>query len=290
MLIGCSNLGLLNIPGTLPRLANLVSENPSQIIGWLLQIGSLNYYSLSEICKSLFFIPYINRHGDIHPLLGVGWTLNMEMAFYLIFAFFLATCKAKAHLYSALTLIVLYFISGNKFFQECSVKLYSSTYMIHFVIGIAVYMIYKIIKQTEYIKYKTILSILCGILFIGFLIIQLYPNPPLLYSVPFISLTGPGILVLSSLLLELIGIRIQNKIVLLLGAASYSIYLTHTIVLEFLRPIGDILPFLSFRRTLSGFLISLLLMIIMGLLVHFYIEIPMLSYFRKHFKKSNYSH
>ncbi len=209
----------------------------------------------------------------------------MEMAFYLIFACCLAVCKNKAPWYSALIVIIIYFISANKLFKNSPIRLYSNSYMIHFVIGIAVYMAYTKIKSVDFKCYKTILSVFLGILVIGFFIMHLYPSPQLIYSLPFIFLIAPGILVLSSLFLEVLGIRIQNKIVLLLGAASYSLYLTHTIVLEFLRPIGDILPFLSFRSTLSGFLISILLMIIVGLLTHFYIEIPMLRLFRKQFLK-----
>ena len=280
LFIGFSNLGLLNILRTLPHIFNQSIENPLYLLGWMSQIVSFNYYSLSEIFKSLFFIPYINRHGDIHPLLGVGWTLNMEMAFYLIFAFCLGVFKSKAPWYSALMILIIWFICGNKLFHDSPVRLYSNTYMIHFVIGILVYMIYKKIKTIEFLYYKTILSAFFGILFIGFFIIQLYPSPPLIYSIPYIFLIAPGILVLSSLFLEVIGVRIQNKTVLLLGAASYSIYLTHTIVLEFLRPIGDIYPFLAFRSTLSGFLVSLFLMIFVGLLVHFFVEKPMLNYLR----------
>lgn len=38
-----------------------------------------------HIVKSYLFIPAMNRDGAIDPLLGVGWTLNFEMAFYLLF-------------------------------------------------------------------------------------------------------------------------------------------------------------------------------------------------------------
>lgn len=37
------------------------------------------------IAKSYAFIPELNKDGEIHPLLGVGWTLNFEMFFYLLF-------------------------------------------------------------------------------------------------------------------------------------------------------------------------------------------------------------
>jgi exopolysaccharide production protein ExoZ len=40
----------------------------------------------SEVLKSLFFIPYYSPDGMIFPIVAPGWTLDMEMYFYLIFA------------------------------------------------------------------------------------------------------------------------------------------------------------------------------------------------------------
>lgn len=37
------------------------------------------------IARSFLFIPDYNVDGEIRPLMGVGWTLNMEMFFYLLF-------------------------------------------------------------------------------------------------------------------------------------------------------------------------------------------------------------
>jgi exopolysaccharide production protein ExoZ len=36
--------------------------------------------------KSLMFFSYVNPRGDLGPLLGPGWTLNVEMFFYVAFA------------------------------------------------------------------------------------------------------------------------------------------------------------------------------------------------------------
>lgn len=45
--------------------------------------------SSTELFKSLFFIPYLNADGWIKPYFDLGWTLNYEMYFYLVFAAFL---------------------------------------------------------------------------------------------------------------------------------------------------------------------------------------------------------
>lgn len=35
---------------------------------------------------SYFFVPFMNYQGDVAPIYGVGWTLNFEMFFYVLFA------------------------------------------------------------------------------------------------------------------------------------------------------------------------------------------------------------
>ncbi|MFT4053516.1 MAG: acyltransferase [Novosphingobium sp.] len=40
----------------------------------------------TQLIKSFFFIPYLSESGKYRPILGVGWTLNFEMLFYVVFA------------------------------------------------------------------------------------------------------------------------------------------------------------------------------------------------------------
>ncbi len=43
-------------------------------------------FSLLDTSMSYLFLPTRNSDGNLFPLLGVGWTLNFEMLFYLLFA------------------------------------------------------------------------------------------------------------------------------------------------------------------------------------------------------------
>ena len=42
--------------------------------------------SVATFMQSLWFLPYRNAEGLMQPILGVGWTLNYEMLFYVLFA------------------------------------------------------------------------------------------------------------------------------------------------------------------------------------------------------------
>jgi peptidoglycan/LPS O-acetylase OafA/YrhL len=43
-------------------------------------------FDWTELLRSLLFIPYRGSDGAIHPVNGIGWTLNYEMLFYVLFA------------------------------------------------------------------------------------------------------------------------------------------------------------------------------------------------------------
>ncbi|PNG24742.1 acyltransferase family protein [Methylocella silvestris] len=49
-----------------------------------------------NLIKSLTFIPTFNENGDARPILPIGWTLNYEMFFYVIFALALFFGKGLA--------------------------------------------------------------------------------------------------------------------------------------------------------------------------------------------------
>ncbi|HEY4081702.1 MAG TPA: acyltransferase [Burkholderiaceae bacterium] len=51
--------------------------------------------SLDLVMGSYFFIPTPNAHGDLYPVLILGWTLNFEMLFYTIFAIGLRWPRAR---------------------------------------------------------------------------------------------------------------------------------------------------------------------------------------------------
>jgi exopolysaccharide production protein ExoZ len=62
----------------------------------------------ARIAKSLVFIPYVDGGGNMTPVLPIGWTLNYEMFFYLVFTvlLFLPSRVRTAALLGALALLV----------------------------------------------------------------------------------------------------------------------------------------------------------------------------------------
>ena len=102
-----SNLGLLNLSQTLPRLGALLANDWLGALRWVASGFNLTInYSIQEIVKTLFFIPYKDVNGDYHPILGVGWTLNLEVYFFIIFALTLLGKKAYAPIIIAVIITI----------------------------------------------------------------------------------------------------------------------------------------------------------------------------------------
>ena len=68
----------------------------------VLVAGSHGYHGdlLKALLTSLSFVPYptygVDGSGNVYPLYTLGWTLNYEMFFYVIFAIFIGLSQARA--------------------------------------------------------------------------------------------------------------------------------------------------------------------------------------------------
>lgn len=60
----------------------------------------------ADIVASLLFVPYVNGLGNAQPVFSLGWTLNYEMAFYLVFAAAIAAALSRR---TAVLVVALFF-------------------------------------------------------------------------------------------------------------------------------------------------------------------------------------
>jgi exopolysaccharide production protein ExoZ len=62
----------------------------------------------ATVAASLFFVPHINEYSaTVLPVLSVGWTLNLEMFFYVLFALALTVCgRMDAVIFSIVTVLL----------------------------------------------------------------------------------------------------------------------------------------------------------------------------------------
>ena len=183
--------------------------------------------SAGHLVKSLFLIPYIREDGRVYPMLFLGWTLEYEMFFYLIFGVALALFKKWAALASSLVLLLI--VAAGTVFQASATipRFYSNPLMIEFVLGMGLFWLWK--------KYRAVLAklpagaaiaiVVAGYVYLFFSKMG-YDYRPLVQGLPAL------VIVICSLSLE--GAMRFPIWILAIGDASYSLYLFHPYVVQLL--------------------------------------------------------
>ncbi|MGE1172845.1 acyltransferase family protein [Pseudomonas sp. BW7P1] len=171
-----------------------------------------------HLLLSLLFIPTENPGGyGIYPTLNVGWTLNYEMLFYVLFAWaLLFRLQVRLWVVAALLFAVCQAWTGFGWISE----FYRSDIVYEFLLGIGIGMLYR----RGWIGPALWLP-LFGIGAALLTIYQLPPQPRLLsWGVP------SAVLVMASMALER---HVQRyRLLKLLGDCSYSVYLMHVLILS----------------------------------------------------------
>jgi exopolysaccharide production protein ExoZ len=243
--------------------------------------------NLTALAKSLFFIPYINASGDPHPLLGVGWTLNLEIFFYLIFAASLRFGPSAAPLLACAALIgvkALEYVVWPDGSAPLLVDFYAHPYTTYFILGVAVFYVWRFIATRELTKrHPAILGLACGCLIVFFFMFETQ------FLTPFTSgttgqeltlLALPPLLVLAALVLHSIGVRVTTRLIIVLGDASYALYLLHTIVYGLLSPLWRRYPATDPSHAFIPMAIVVAACCILAIIAHYAVEKPMIAWLR----------
>lgn len=181
------------------------------------------------VIKSLLFIPCYAGNGNIRPVYGLGWTLNLELYFYLIAFIAMKTSYKHRKVIISVILLVLFSLGKVLQFQSAILRFWTSQYLLCFVVGIWIYELsVKFAKTHVIFNDKITLALIIGILgilfFNGYIFgienrfwVELFLNSVLLI----VGLTAYRE-------------RNCNKLLVILGNMSYSIYMTHFFVIGFL--------------------------------------------------------
>lgn len=171
------------------------------------------------IIESLTF-----THGLNAPILGLGWTLQVEFIFYSTIAFLLLFTRTIGHLMIGL---VLAFMAGNAITMLFPTNTYSTSYsnpmLMEFAYGFVIYSLLS--KGIKLSKWIAIASLALSIPL--FLILDSLDSPSSA-SLYYRALIWGGIafiVVYAAISIE--HLMPESKTLKLLGDSSYSLYLTH---------------------------------------------------------------
>ncbi|MBR1092288.1 acyltransferase [Bradyrhizobium manausense] len=227
--------------------------------------------SLSGFVKSLLFIPYTRGDGTMRPVLFLGWTLNYEMFFYVLFALGLFVREPVPRLVAVASLIVAMVTFGVVFREYLSAPLRFITrpIILEFIPGMILGLIYPRLPNSQRATRLAMVALPCG--FIA-LILAAHLNNSVW---PLTAIPATGLMV-AALVLERAGVSATGDSLQLIGAASYSLYLSHPFVTQGVSKLAASSGLLA-SSLASAILIILAygLSIIAGIAIYRFIERPL---------------
>jgi exopolysaccharide production protein ExoZ len=95
----------------------------------------------AALIHSLLFLPYERLDGSIQPVNPVGWTLNYEMQFYVVFALGLAM-TTRASVFAGLLLLAAVLSGGLLHPSHAALRFWTAPILLEFVAGMVLGHIY----------------------------------------------------------------------------------------------------------------------------------------------------
>jgi peptidoglycan/LPS O-acetylase OafA/YrhL len=227
--------------------------------------------TLAALVKSLSFVPFARADGKPLPIVFVGWTLNYEMAFYMVFAAGL-TIRNRG-LGRLLTIAALVTVVATALLLRPTgllARFYSAPIMLEFALGMLIgSLAHRLPVRTSFRP----IVLLAGLAALILLVLgpTLWPTAD-----RFANAGLPGAaLVLCAVYLEKTGWVLKSCWAVVLGDASFATYLTHFFVTQLVVRAVEWLRVSAPPTLLLALVLAFVLVAVTGVLVHRYVEWPL---------------
>lgn len=219
---------------------------------------------------SYLFLPSRNVDGEVQPLLGVGWTLTFEMAFYAIFTVALLLRLAPMWFCAAvLSLLAL----GNIVRPDDwpPVAVYLNPIVLYFLVGMA-------IGRWAMDHRTRALVAWLGYIFLVWVLVAAADGWTLPDSERIVERLFVVCLVVAAVVLEpYIGGKIPRP-VLYMGDASYSLYLFHPLIAPI---VPTVLAIVGLTSGWVSVILSITVAIVAAAIIYRFIERPVTSFLQE---------
>jgi peptidoglycan/LPS O-acetylase OafA/YrhL len=206
-------------------------------------------YNFAKTSFDWLFQSLTFTHWDRGPIYSIGWTLIYEFWFYVLFSVCLLLGMRPSRFFSALLALVV--IAGLPVFAEVRptgiFNILLHPFMIEFILGVYLYSLYDAKKLT--------MKLVLPLLVTGAVLGSLYQVSSVVsalhgFARPLLVGGTAFCIVAIALTFERSNIK-ANALFVRLGDASYSLYLTHWLVVKNLPSLLDIygvgnMPFAAF--------------------------------------------
>ncbi len=254
----------------------LKAQFPYDIFGYLAgEEGRGAGLTLAALLKSLLFIPYENSAGLWRPINAVGWTLNLEMYFYVLFSVALVLSKRLAPAIVG-GVVLAVDLSGSACAGDVC-AFYAQPITIYFVLGIAAYYLWRasapwLEKQSRALLIQ--IAAAFAVFFFGWHLLPELSESLGNWLVSLINYLLPFLVVAAALSLHTAETRLSWKPVLVLGEASYALYLVHIFIIGQLRSMGY-----SVDAQIISTGVVMILSSFAAIFLHYLVERPITRYF-----------
>lgn len=238
--------------------------------------------TVSNMLRSMFLVPFERAHGAVMPLLGVGWTLNYEAFFYAIFAamMFLPASKRLPGVLGALCLCAAIGLISRP--SNVAIGYYTNPILLEFAAGVALAHLWSARKVQR--RSDAALGVGMIIAAVGLLIWHAsYDGFDKLMMSRVVVFGLPAVLcVWGAMLLERGGFAVRNPALVLLGAASYVLYLFHAIILQCIDVLARTLnlPMQTAPVAIAVAVFGFVLVHLIAIWLHLYVEKPLTAALR----------
>jgi exopolysaccharide production protein ExoZ len=238
---------------------------------WMIIGGNfLLYFTDQELytrfIHSIFFLP----QKDIFPVLYLGWSLNYEIFFYLIFGLSLLF-KKNRYLFIIIFFIITSILGFIFKFNNGYSDMVTSHLNLYFIIGILFALL---LEKISIPKNWAIPIIIIGISSFVLYLLDFISTDHELMIIPIISL-----FVFSFLLLDYTFQFQGKKSLVFLGDISYSLYLSHPFVEIFFRRFK-----VEGYLNLPYFIFKIIIVIILAAFLYHFIERKITEYLKQKLK------
>jgi exopolysaccharide production protein ExoZ len=183
--------------------------------------------SLPSILSSFAFLPYPNAEGRLFPVHGVGWTLNYEMLFYVLFALSLLL-PARLRFAGVLLLLTTVWALSNIVGAGVYARFYGEPIIFEFAVGCLLAKILFLEPVARFIR-RTPMWPFAVMALIAFVAINSWA--PMTVTSLFRFGAPAALLAFAGLGHDLYRSEVHESVATQLGDASYSAYLLHTLIL-----------------------------------------------------------
>jgi exopolysaccharide production protein ExoZ len=157
-------------------------------------------------------------------------------------------------------------------------RVYGHIYTNFFIVGVLVYYVWNFLNRFKASYSRRIfiaIAILVAVEYIGLNVTkQIYNDMRIFYFVPLAA-------VLTALLLHSAGVRCRWKPLLILGDASYALYLVQGAWLPIQKSFAADWPVLNYKDSAGGMLIALSICCLLAVIIHYMVEKPMIHFLQR---------